>query len=121
MNTFSKINLRNVVIMVDEFDQIGQAEFQHGGIWEEYHLGDTTGDVGKLYNPTHHIYTETPPVDIVGVACSSWTLNTTTGIYTSPISHTGLTSTQDDSGLNYYWKEADYQADNNTGWGLTTK
>ncbi len=121
MNTFSKVNLQNQVIMIEEFDHIGQAEFMYGGNWLEYHLSDSTGDIGKIYNPTHNIYTEIPPVDIVGVACSSWILNTTTGIYTAPISHIGLTSTQDDAGLNYYWKEADYQADNNTGWGLTTK
>jgi len=121
MNTFSKVNLQNQVIMIEEFDHIGQAEFMYGGNWLEYHLSDSTGAIGKIYNPTHNIYTEIPPVDIVGVACSSWILNTTTGIYTAPISHIGLTSTQDDAGLNYYWKEADYQADNNTGWGLTTK
>ena len=30
-------------------------------------------------------------------------------------------STNDDKGLIPYWKEADYQADNTTGWGLTTR
>lgn len=107
--------------MIDEFDHIGQAEFMYGGNWLEYHLSDTTGDIGKFYNPTHDIYTEIAPVDVVGVACSSWTLNTSTGIYSAPLTKPGITTTQDDAGLAYKWTEANYQADNNTGWGLTTK
>ena len=121
MNTFSKVNLQNKVVMVNEFDQIGEAEFMYGGNWLDYHLSDSTGDLGKIYDPTLNIFKEPMPVDIVGVACSSWTLNTNTGIYSSPVPNPGVTTTQDDAGTFYYWNESNYQADNNTGWGLTTK
>ena len=73
--------------MVNEFDQIGEAEFMYGGNWLDYHLSDSTD----------------------------------TGIYSSPVPNPGVTTTQDDAGTFYYWNESNYQADNNTGWGLTTK
>ena len=87
----------------------------------DYYLSDSMGIVGSTYDPTLNIFKEPVPTDIVGAACTSWTLNTTTGKYTPPIAYPGITTAQDDAGLIYYWKEADYQADNNTGWGLTTK
>ena len=76
--------------MVNEFDQIGEAEFMYGGNWLDYHLSDSTGDLGKIYDPTLNIFKEPMPVDIVGVACSSWTLNTNTGIYSSPVANPGV-------------------------------
>ena len=121
MNTFSKVNLQNQVVMVNEFDQIGEAEFMYGGNWVDYYLSGSMGIVGSIYDPTLNIFKEPVPTDVVGAACTSWTLNTTTGKYTPPIARPGITTAQDDAGLNYYWKEADYQADNNTGWALTTK
>tara|TARA_B100000963_G_scaffold90769_2_gene78151 strand:- start:1033 stop:1410 length:378 start_codon:yes stop_codon:yes gene_type:complete len=125
MAKFSKVNLQNIVTMVDEHDHIEQAEYLHGGNWLDYQLSNSFGDVGKIYDPVLNIYKHTPPVDIVGAACSSWTLNTSTGDYeppiTQPVYNAGITSTQDDEGISAYWKEADYQADNNVGWALTTK
>ena len=55
----------------------------------------------------------TPGISFVG--------DTNTGIYSSPVANPGVTTTQDDAGTFYYWNESNYQADNNTGWGLTTK
>lgn len=121
MNTFSKVNLQNKVVMIQTADHIGQAEFMFGGNWIEYYLSESTGDVGKIYDPVLNIFKENPPVDVVGAACSSWTLNTSTGIYSAPIARPGISTTNDDKGLIPYWKEADYQADNTTGWGLTTR
>ena len=91
MNTFSKVNLQNKVVMVNEFDQIGEAEFMHGGNWLDYYLSESTGDLGKIYDPTLNIFKEPMPVDVVGVACSSWTLNTCL-LYTSPSPRDGLLS-----------------------------
>ena len=121
MAKFSKVNLQNQVIMVEEFDHIGQAEFMYGGNWIDYHLSSTEGIVGLTYDPTHNIFKEPIPIDIVGVACSSWTLNTQTGKYAPPISFPQITNDQDDAGYSYYWNEAEYQADNSKGWVLTTK
>ena len=59
--------------MVNEFDLIGEAEFMYGGNWVDYHLSESTGDLGKIYDPTLNIFKEPMPVDIVGIACSSWT------------------------------------------------
>ena len=92
MNTFSKVNLQNQVVMVNEFDQIGEAEFMYGGNWIDYYLSGTIGIVGSTYDPTLNIFKEPMPTDIVGVACTSWTLNTTTGKYTPPIARPGITT-----------------------------
>ena len=80
--------------MVNEFDQIGEAEYMYGGNWLDYHLSESTGDLGKIYDPTLNIFKEPMPVDIVGIACSSWILNTNTGIYSSPVANPGVTTTQ---------------------------
>ena len=57
MNTFSKVNLQNQVVMVNEFDQIEQAEFQHGGIGIDYYLSETCGDIVNIIIQ-HIIYSQ---------------------------------------------------------------
>ena len=56
MNTFSKVNLQNKVVMIQTVDHVGQAEFMFGGNWIEYYLSESKGDVGKIYDPVLNIY-----------------------------------------------------------------
>ena len=120
MAKFSKINLQNIVVNIAEFDNEDQAE-SFGGVWSTYQLGDTKGDIYKIYDPTWNIFKDTPPVDMVGAACSSWSLNTSTGQYVSPVTRPGISTSQDNAGQFYGWYEAKYQADNNAGWALTSR
>ena len=56
-----------------------------------------------------------PPVD-----CPSWGISTMWAKYVSPIGDApGLTTTQYADGKRYVWIEANYQADNTTGWAIT--
>ena len=69
--------------------------------------------VGWYYSSTHDIFHEPRPKDKDGESCTSWTLNTTTGMYEAPITRpTGSV------GKYYVWDESAYQADNSTGWFL---
>ena len=120
MAKFSKLNLQNIVINIAQFDSEDQAE-SFGGIWSPYQLGDTTGDIFKIYDPTWNIFKDVAPIDMVGAACSSWSLNTSTGRYSSPVTKPGITTSQDNAGQFYGWYESKYQADNNAGWALTSR
>ena len=51
---------------------------------------------------------------------ASWTISTTAAQWEAPITQPGLTTSQIDAGSYYTWDEAAYQADNTTGWTLTT-
>ena len=51
---------------------------------------------------------------------ASWSIGINTAQWYSPIGpEPELTSSQKDDNLYYYWNEANYQADNNTGWATT--
>ena len=50
----------------------------------------------------------------------SWTLNNTTAAYDPPLTEPTLTEEQITAGSYYVWDEDAYQADNTTGWVLTT-
>ena len=69
--------------------------------------------VGWYYSSTHDIFHEARPKDKDGESCTSWTLNTTTGMYEAPI-----TRPAGSVGKYYVWDESAYQADNSTGWFL---
>tara|TARA_R100000152_G_C6681228_1_gene115043 strand:+ start:189 stop:629 length:441 start_codon:yes stop_codon:yes gene_type:complete len=69
--------------------------------------------VGWYYSSTHDIFYEPRPIDKDGDSCTSWTLNTTTGMYEAPI-----TQPTGSVGKYYVWDESAYQADNSTGWFL---
>ena len=73
---------------------------------------------GSYYNSTHDIFHDPIPFDKDGDSCTSWTLNTTTGVYEPPISMPALTDAEKTAGKFYYWDESAYQADNSTGWFL---
>ena len=124
MKRYSRVNLRNIVVGIASANTEIEIESQQGGMWTEYNKGATTGDYYKVYNPTYDIWQEAEPKDVLGVACSSWTLNTTTGRYIPPITQPAWTLADDNNGLMYMWNEAAYQADSGdpktVGWALTT-
>ena len=114
-----------------EKDEIGQAYLKehHGDLTlvkcsynthqRVHSLGGTPfranyPNVGYYYSSTHDIFYEPRPKDKDGESCTSWTLNTTTGMYDPPIPH----PKQNVSGIGTYhvWDESAYQADNSTGW-----
>ena len=101
-----------------------EIESQLGGMWTEYYKGVTQGDYYMIYNSTYDIWQEPEPKDVLGIACSSWTLNTTTGKYSSPITRPKETPANDDNHVQWMWNEAAYQADSGdpktVGWALTT-
>ena len=51
---------------------------------------------------------------------ASWTLNNSTADWDAPITQPTLTDDQIAAGSYYAWDEDAYQADNTTGWVLTT-
>ena len=54
------------------------------------------------------------PTDKDGQSCTSWTMNTSTGVWSAPI--TKPTSPAETEYSNWVWDESAYQADNTTGW-----
>ena len=124
MQRYSRVNLRNIVVGIASANTEIEIESQQGGMWTEYYKGATQGDYYMVYNPTYDIWQEPEPKDVLGVACSSWTLNTTTGRYIPPITQPAWTLADDNNGLMYMWNEAAYQADSGdpktVGWALTT-
>ena len=124
LQSYSKVNLRNTVVGIVSAWSEAEAELQNGGQWTETIKGSTKGSLGMQYNSTYDIWQEPQPKDVLGVACSSWTLNTTTGKYSPPITEPALTLANDNDGLHWMWNEAAYQADSGdpktVGWALTT-
>jgi len=51
---------------------------------------------------------------------ASWTISTTAAQWEAPITQPTLTDDQIAAGSYYTWDESAYQADNTTGWTLTT-
>ena len=51
---------------------------------------------------------------------ASWTISTTEAQWEAPITQPTLTDEQREAGSYYTWDESAYQADNSTGWTLTT-
>ena len=51
---------------------------------------------------------------------ASWTISTTEAQWEAPITQPTLTDEQREAGSYYAWDESAYQADNSTGWTLTT-
>jgi hypothetical protein len=123
MNKYSKLNLKNIVVEVFETDlDLESVEAQRGGIWINYYSNGTEGQIWKIYNTEYDIFCEPKPIDINGISCNSWSLNTSTGNYVPPIEMPATqTKKQDDNGLNWYWDETLYQSDNTCGWILSAK
>ena len=51
---------------------------------------------------------------------ASWTISTTEARWEAPLTVPTLTDEQRAAGASYTWDESAYQADNSTGWTLTT-
>ena len=70
-------------------------------------------NVGWIYDDANDIFHRVRPKDKDGDSCDSWTLNTTTGIWSAPITNptSGVTETSW-----YLWDESAYKADNAQGW-----
>ena len=70
---------------------------------------------GWTYDSTNDIFYPPKPLDMNGVVCDSWTLNTTSGLWEPPITKPdeGGSGAQRPS---KQWDEAAYQADNTAGW-----
>ena len=51
---------------------------------------------------------------------ASWTISTTEASWEAPLTVPTLTAEQQAAGSYYTWDESAYQADNTTGWTLTT-
>ena len=51
---------------------------------------------------------------------ASWTISTSAAQWEAPITQPTLTDDQIAAGSRYEWNESNYQADNSTGWVLTT-
>ena len=51
---------------------------------------------------------------------ASWTISTTEARWEAPLTEPTLTDEQQAAGSYYTWDESAYQADNTTGWTLTT-
>ena len=117
-----------------EKEEIGREylETQHGGTWIKCSF-NTYGNVhneggtpfranypgqGDYYNSTYDIFHAPRPTDMNGQSCISWTLNTTTGLWTPPITKPTYTNdpSVDEVPHYYEWDESAYQADNTKGW-----
>lgn len=76
--------------------------------------------IGDYYSSTYDIFHAPRPTDRDGESCGSWTLNTTTGLWTPPITKpTHINDPTVDIVPHYYeWDESAYLADNTKGWIL---
>ena len=80
----------------------------YAGIGMKYMTGVATLGVGS----TDVFISEQP--------YASWTISTTEARWEAPLTEPTLTDEQRVAGSYYTWDESAYQADNSTGWTLTT-
>ena len=81
----------------------------YAGIGYKFHSGVATLGVGST-----DVFLPAQPY-------ASWTIDTTNPAWKSPLGNApGLTTSQSAAGSYYTWDESAYQADNSTGWVLTT-
>ena len=132
MAHYAQLGVDNIVVKVWTLDNInsmtagGIEKDEIGQAYLKEHHGDLTlvkcsynthqgvhWKGGTPFRATHDIFYEPRPIDKDGDSCTSWTLNTTTGMYEAPI-----TQPTGSVGKYYVWDESAYQADNSTGWFL---
>lgn len=74
---------------------------------------------GGTWDSTNNIFIPPRPTDAVGTSCASWTFNTTTALWTPPITFPTVLDDGADPVVWVYsfdWYEAKYQANNARGW-----
>ena len=86
----------------------GNMRGNYAGIGMKYMTGVATLGVGS----TDVFMTQQP--------YASWTISTTEARWEAPLTEPTLTDEQRAAGSYYTWDESAYQADNTTGWTLTT-
>ena len=86
----------------------GNMRGNYAGIGMKYMTGVATLGVGS----TDVFISEQPH--------ASWTISTTEARWEAPLTEPTLTDEQRAAGSYYTWDESAYQADNTTGWTLTT-
>ena len=87
----------------------GNMRGNYAGIGMKYMTGVATLGVGS----TDVFISEQP--------YASWTISTTEARWEAPLTEPTLTAEQQAAGSYYTWDESAYQADNTTGWTLTTR
>ena len=70
------------------------------------------------YDSTNNIFHTVRPTDKDGQSCTSWTMNTTTGLWSSPIARPNETDAELEAYKVYNWDESVYQGNNSQGWVL---
>lgn len=73
---------------------------------------------GWFWDSTNEIFYPPRPEDEDGDVCNSFTLNTTTGVWESPIPKPD--DLEDANFVYWKWDESAYQADNTQGWVAVT-
>ncbi len=144
MAHFAKIGLDNVVLAVHKVDD-SNAATEAAGVaflsavhghesWKQcsYNTyGNTHKESGTpfranfpgaggnwYYDSTNDIFHVVRPTDRDGQSCASWTLSTTTGLWSPPITRPDETEAECLDGKHYEWHESVYQGDNTKGWVL---
>ena len=123
-------NIKNMTLGGIEKESIG-AEYlreNHGGTWVQFSLYTHEGvhvdgrtpfrantpsaDGTWKYNSEYDIFHQiNPPTDRLGVASTSWVLNTTTGAWESPYGDTAVQKPFSDGHGVWEWDEQAYQSD----------
>jgi hypothetical protein len=145
MAHFAKLDENNVVVQIVKIANIDIMDLQYGGDKEETGIrfckefyDDNATWVQTSYNSNFRGnyagigFTYMEGVATVGVATTSvfieqkpypsWSISTTSAVWESPIGDAPtLTDSQVENDQYYTWDEDTYQADNTTGWVLTTR
>ena len=87
----------------------GNMRGNYAGIGMKYMTGVATLGVGST------------DVFMLQQPYASWTISTTEARWEAPLTEPTLTDEQRVAGSYYTWDESAYQADNTTGWTLTTR
>ena len=76
--------------------------------------------IGWFYNSEYDIFHPPRPVDYNGIICASHTLNTTTGMWDTPVPlpQPEFVLAEDGTKTYYRWDETVHQQDNSAGWVL---
>ena len=134
MAHFAQLDDNNVVIQVivvsndDCSDGSGTESESIGVAFCQKLLGANTkwkqtsynGNMRVRYAGIGYSYNESLDAFVPPQPFPSWTLNNTTAAYDPPLTEPTLTEEQITAGSYYSWDEDAYQADNTTGWVLTT-